>query len=214
MSHTLFHFTTPQLLRLHSGKVRDSYRITRVNGMPVERPESESQLSAEAIELGNYRHYMQKEIFEQPVALANTLEMLGSARSIQPGIFGAESETILGKVQQVLIIACGTSYHAGLVARYWLESIAATHFGLLPVLSVVAFFPLLAGLVGFALPSSRRPEAITTEPLPVPAPVSTASPSMSITARSEHSETPSTRAFLGRLSPATQTLSSAAPPTT
>ncbi len=59
----------------------------------------------------------------------------------------------------------------------WLESIAATHFGLLPVLSVVAFFPLLAGLVGFALPSSRRPEAITTEPLPVPAPVSTASPS-------------------------------------
>jgi len=104
--------------------MRGSYRITRVNGMPVERPESESQLSAEAIELGNYRHYMQKEIFEQPVALANTLEMLGSARSIQPGIFGAESETILGKVQQVLIIACGTSYHAGLVARYWLESIA------------------------------------------------------------------------------------------
>jgi len=103
---------------------RDGYRIARVDGTPVERPESESQLSADAIELGNYRHYMQKEIFEQPVALANTLEMLGAARSIQPGIFGAESEELLRGVRQVLIIACGTSYHAGLVARYWLESIA------------------------------------------------------------------------------------------
>jgi glucosamine--fructose-6-phosphate aminotransferase (isomerizing) len=103
---------------------RDGYRIARVDGTPVERPESESNLSAEAIELGNYRHYMQKEIFEQPVALASTLEMLGAARSIQPGIFGAESEDLLRGVRQVLIIACGTSYHAGLVARYWLESIA------------------------------------------------------------------------------------------
>ena len=104
--------------------MRDTYRIARVDGTAVERPETESQLSADAIELGNYRHYMQKEIFEQPVALANTLEMLGAARSIQPGIFGAESEATLREVRQVLIIACGTSYHAGLVARYWLESIA------------------------------------------------------------------------------------------
>ena len=67
---------------------------------------------------------MQKEIFEQPVALSNTLEMLGAARSIQPGLFGADTESILKDVRQVLIIACGTSYHAGLVARYWLEAIA------------------------------------------------------------------------------------------
>ena len=67
---------------------------------------------------------MQKEIFEQPVALANTLEMLGTARSIQPGLFGASTEALLSDVRQVLIIACGTSYHAGLVARYWLEAIA------------------------------------------------------------------------------------------
>ncbi len=66
--------------------MRDSYRIARVDGTAVERPETESQLSADAIELGNYRHYMQKEIFEQPVALANTLEMLGATRSIQPGM--------------------------------------------------------------------------------------------------------------------------------
>ena len=103
---------------------RSSVRVTRVDGTPVERPETESHLSADAVELGPYRHYMQKEIFEQPVALANTLEMLGTARSIQPGLFGASTEALLSDVRQVLIIACGTSYHAGLVARYWLEAIA------------------------------------------------------------------------------------------
>ena len=103
---------------------RGGYRITRVDGTPVERKETVSRLSADAIELGQYRHYMQKEIFEQPAALGNTLEMLGTARSIQPGLFGATTEAVLGDVRQVLIIACGTSYHAGLVARYWLEAIA------------------------------------------------------------------------------------------
>ena len=104
--------------------MRGEYRITRVDGTPVERPVSESTISADAVELGQYRHYMQKEIFEQPVALSNTLEMLGTVRSIQPGLFGANTEEVLAGVRQVLIIACGTSYHAGLVARYWLEAIA------------------------------------------------------------------------------------------
>ena len=104
--------------------MRDSYRVARVDGTPVVRAETESHLSADAVELGQYRHYMQKEIFEQPVALANTLEMLGATRSIQPGLFGANTEEVLKDVRQVLIIACGTSYHAGLVARYWLEAIA------------------------------------------------------------------------------------------
>ena len=99
-------------------------RVTRLDGTPVERAIVESQLSADAVELGPYRHYMQKEIFEQPVALSNTLEMLGTARSIQPGLFGANTEDVLRDIDQVLIIACGTSYHAGLVARYWFESIA------------------------------------------------------------------------------------------
>ena len=104
--------------------MRDSYRITRVDGTPVERKETRSQLSADAVELGQYRHFMLKEIFEQPVALSNTLEMLGTVRSIQPGLFGAQTEEVIKDVQQVLIIACGTSFHAGLVARYWLEEIA------------------------------------------------------------------------------------------
>ena len=104
--------------------MRTSYRVTRVDGTPVVRAESESHLSADAVELGQFRHYMQKEIFEQPTALSNTLEMLGATRSIQPGLFGANSEDVLRDVRQVLIVACGTSYHAGLVARYWLEAIA------------------------------------------------------------------------------------------
>ena len=103
---------------------RDGFTVTRVDGTVVARPETESHLSADAVELGQFRHYMQKEIFEQPVALSNTLEMLGAARSIQPGLFGANAEEILCGARQVLIIACGTSYHAGLVARYWLEEIA------------------------------------------------------------------------------------------
>ncbi|MQY51936.1 glutamine--fructose-6-phosphate transaminase (isomerizing) [Rhodocyclus tenuis] len=103
---------------------QDGYRITRVDGTPVERAEFVSQLSADAIELGAYQHYMQKEIFEQPAALSTTLEMLGGARSVQPGLFGAQSEAIFAEVRQVLILACGTSYHAGLVARYWIEALA------------------------------------------------------------------------------------------
>jgi glucosamine--fructose-6-phosphate aminotransferase (isomerizing) len=104
---------------------RAGHRIARVDGTPVDRAVIESQLSADAVELGTYDHYMQKEIFEQPDALANTLEMAGAAKSLQPGLFGAEAESILGGAKQVLILACGTSWHAGLVARYWLESIAA-----------------------------------------------------------------------------------------
>ena len=103
---------------------RDGIRISRVDGTPVERAVIESQLSADAVELGTYDHYMQKEIFEQPDALANTLEMVGAAKTLQPGLFGAEAGTVFGAAKQVLILACGTSWHAGLVARYWLEAIA------------------------------------------------------------------------------------------
>ncbi|MDR2452293.1 MAG: glutamine--fructose-6-phosphate transaminase (isomerizing) [Candidatus Accumulibacter sp.] len=103
---------------------RTGCRVTRIDGTPVTRPETETHLSADAVELGQYRHYMQKEIFEQPAALSNTLEMLSAARSIQPGLFGARCEEVLKEIKQVLIIACGTSYHAGLVARHWLEALA------------------------------------------------------------------------------------------
>jgi len=103
---------------------RRGYLIVRSDGTPVERPSHESALSADAVELGQYQHYMQKEIFEQPQALANTLELIGGARSLSPNLFGAAAPELLSGVTSVLILACGTSHHAGLVARYWIEQLA------------------------------------------------------------------------------------------
>jgi glutamine---fructose-6-phosphate transaminase (isomerizing) len=93
-------------------------------GQPAHRAVTLSELSADAVELGPYTHYMQKEIFEQPGALAATLEQVVSARSLSPALFGPHAEQILRQSRQILILACGTSYHAAMVAKYWLESIA------------------------------------------------------------------------------------------
>jgi len=99
-------------------------RIVDAAGSPAKREVHLSELNADAVELGPYRHYMQKEIFEQPGAVANTLETVLGAASLQPALFGVEAEALLRNVSSVQLVACGTSYHAGLVARYWLESIA------------------------------------------------------------------------------------------
>ncbi len=119
---------TRNMVYLENGDISEltaeGVRIVRLDGTPVERPVHVSQLSAAAVELGNYRHYMQKEIFEQPEALANTLEIVGGSKSIQPGIFGAEAAHLLADVDSILILACGTSSHSGYAARYWLEAIA------------------------------------------------------------------------------------------
>ena len=103
---------------------RNSVRIVDARGHVVERPLHVSQLAADAIELGSYRHYMQKEIFEQPAAVGATLEGVSRGSSIQAGVFGAEAEAVFANTDQVLMLACGTSYHAGVVARYWIESLA------------------------------------------------------------------------------------------
>lgn len=123
---------TRRMIHLEEGDVAelscDGYRILNclntVKGAEVTRSVRESDLTREAVELGPYTHFMQKEIFEQPVAVADTLEMVLNAHSVSPHLFGSEAETILTQAQGVLILACGTSYHAGLVAKYWLETIA------------------------------------------------------------------------------------------
>ena len=102
----------------------DGVSICAASGRAARRSITRSNLSADAADLGRYQHYMQKEIFEQPGAVANTLEMVMSARSLQPNLFGAAAGEIFNKNNNILILACGTSYHAGVVARYWLESIA------------------------------------------------------------------------------------------
>jgi glucosamine--fructose-6-phosphate aminotransferase (isomerizing) len=99
-------------------------RVVRPDGSAVQRPSHESTLSADAVELGQFRHYMQKEIFEQPEALANTLELIAGAEVLSPNLFGANAPQMLEDARGVLIIACGTSYHAGLTARYWIEQLA------------------------------------------------------------------------------------------
>ncbi len=88
---------------------------------PVQRPVRTVQAHGGAAELGPYRHYMQKEIFEQPRALADTLE---GVEAITPALFGEQAATVFAQCDRVLILACGTSYYSGSTARYWLEDIA------------------------------------------------------------------------------------------
>ncbi|HEX2648843.1 MAG TPA: glutamine--fructose-6-phosphate transaminase (isomerizing) [Burkholderiales bacterium] len=101
----------------------EAIRIVDGEGYAAERPETQSQLSADAVELGAHRHYMQKEIFEQPEAIAETLEAAESGL-LSPELFGSAAAATLASVDSVLVLACGTSFHAGLVARYWIESLA------------------------------------------------------------------------------------------
>ena len=119
---------TKKIVYLEEGDVAEiglnDVRIRDGAGNEVTRPVHESKLSADAVELGPYRHYMQKEIFEQPGAVANTLEMVIGAQSIAPQLFGVEAERSMKRINAVTVLACGTSYHAGLVARYWIEAIA------------------------------------------------------------------------------------------
>ena len=119
---------TKNVVYLEEGDVAEvslhGYRIFDAKGQAVERPVHASKLSNASMELGEYRHYMQKEIHEQPQALADTLEGVCNSQSLIPGIFGAEAAAAFEQVESILILACGTSHHAGLVARYWLEEIA------------------------------------------------------------------------------------------
>ncbi|HSI95500.1 MAG TPA: glutamine--fructose-6-phosphate transaminase (isomerizing) [Methylophilaceae bacterium] len=119
---------TNRIVHLEEGDVaeltRYGYRIWNEGGKPVERQARKSSLRHENVELGQYSHYMQKEIFEQPQALEETLESLCGKSQLKSSIFGEHAPAALSEINRVLILACGTSYHAGLVARYWLEDIA------------------------------------------------------------------------------------------
>ncbi len=102
---------------------RDGVKVFDLQGQQVEREVRTSQVSASSAEKGPYRHYMLKEIFEQPAVIAETLEGRIHKGKLLEEAFGFEAKQLLDKTENVHIIACGTSYHAGLVARYWLEEI-------------------------------------------------------------------------------------------
>lgn len=117
--------TTDQIMYLEDGDVADLQikHVTVVDaaGHAVDRKVKTVHVHTGAAELGPYRHFMQKEIFEQPRAVADTLDDL---KTITPKLFGEQAEQIFNEIDQVLILACGTSYYAGLTAKYWVESIA------------------------------------------------------------------------------------------
>ena len=102
---------------------RKNITIWDAQGNVVERPEKESELSADAAERGEFRHYMQKEIHEQAQAVARTLNERIANGKVLDASFGPKANQVLDQTRGVHIVACGTSYHAGLVARYWIEEL-------------------------------------------------------------------------------------------
>ena len=119
---------TNRFIYLEDGDVAEltpeSYQIYKHEGMeylPIEREVREVEAFSNAVDLGPYRHYMQKEIFEQPRAIADTLEAVDG---ITPMLFGEKAEEIFKGIERILMIACGTSYYAALTSQYWLEGIA------------------------------------------------------------------------------------------
>ena len=115
---------TQQMMFLEDGDLVEVYRervvVTDRTGQPVERAVRISTLPADSVDKGRYRHFMQKEIYEQPEAIAQTLQAHLDGTRICPSL----DRELLRAVRAIHIIACGTSYHAGLVARYWIEELA------------------------------------------------------------------------------------------
>ena len=102
---------------------RQSVKVFDGKDQPVQRDVHVSDVSLASLELGPYRHFMQKEIHEQPRAIADTIEAVVDG-GFSPALFGANAEAALKDIEGVQILACGTSYYAGMTARYWLEAIA------------------------------------------------------------------------------------------
>ncbi|MCK9783310.1 MULTISPECIES: glutamine--fructose-6-phosphate transaminase (isomerizing) [Enterobacterales] len=119
---------TRRFIYLEEGDIveitRRHVHIFDMNGEEVVRDTIESNVQYDAGDKGVYRHYMQKEIYEQPLAIKNTLEGRLQAEGIDLSELGPKAEAILSQVEHIQIVACGTSYNAGMVSRYWFESLA------------------------------------------------------------------------------------------
>ncbi len=119
---------TPRLIFLEEGDraeiTLDGVTVWDSSGAQVERPITTSKLAAQSLDKGGYRHYMLKEIYQQPEAIINTLEGRLGADHVLEGAFGPQAAAIFDQIDSVQILACGTSCNAGQVARYWFESLA------------------------------------------------------------------------------------------
>ncbi len=118
---------TQRFIYLEEGDVaritRDTLSVYDKNNKIVKREIKETELTAESVEKGTYKHYMLKEIYEQPQAIANTLQGAIVGNHVLPEAFGYKAPEVFKKINSIRILACGTSYHAGLVASYWFESL-------------------------------------------------------------------------------------------
>ncbi|MBB6289448.1 glutamine--fructose-6-phosphate transaminase [Pseudomonas sp. SJZ103] len=119
---------TDRFMYLEEGDIadirRESVAIWDVNGNSVEREAVQYRDGAEAADKGEFRHFMLKEIHEQPAVVQRTLEGRLGDKQVLVNAFGPQAAELFAKVRNVQIVACGTSYHAGMVARYWLEELA------------------------------------------------------------------------------------------
>ena len=119
---------TRRFLHLEDGDIaelrRESVLVRGVGGGVVARPVVISEVSADAVERGRYRHYMQKEMFEQPEAISATIEGRLGERRVLDAAFGPRASAVFDRVARVQIVACGTSHYAGMVARNWFEGLA------------------------------------------------------------------------------------------
>ncbi|AHC38847.1 glutamine--fructose-6-phosphate aminotransferase [Pseudomonas fluorescens] len=119
---------TDRFMYLEEGDIadirRESVQIWDVNGQSVEREAVQYRDGAEAADKGEFRHFMLKEIHEQPAVVQRTLEGRLGDKQVLVNAFGPQAAELFAKVRNVQIVACGTSYHAGMVARYWLEELA------------------------------------------------------------------------------------------
>lgn len=102
----------------------DHVNVYDQNDQAVKRRSHVSDVSLSSLELGSFRHYMQKEIHEQPRAIADTMEAVIDACGFVPSLFGAKANALFPTIEGIQILACGTSYYAGLTARYWIEALA------------------------------------------------------------------------------------------
>ncbi len=103
---------------------KDSIKLTDRTGQQIERPVHVSKVTLASLELGPYTHFMQKEIYEQPRALSDTIEAVIDSNDFSAELFGAQAQETFRNIDLILILAAGTSYYAGLTAKYWLEGIA------------------------------------------------------------------------------------------
>ncbi|MCW7550368.1 glutamine--fructose-6-phosphate transaminase (isomerizing) [Photorhabdus sp. APURE] len=119
---------TRRFIFLEEGDIAEVTRRTvsifNAQGKPVEREQVESNIQYDAGDKGVYRHYMQKEIYEQPMAIKSTLERRLSHGQVDLSELGPNAAELLAKVEHIQIVACGTSYNAGMVSRYWFEALA------------------------------------------------------------------------------------------